>query len=172
MEGGGIFNEFSHPLVLRGEFIGNEAWSAGGAIANVASSPTVLASRFTGEPGTLDYLLVDCTEPFEDISGSGIVAPTASGSDDGGDVVSLGFTFKFFDVEHTEIGISSNGYLTFGSDLSDYTNDTIPDIEAPNDLIAPFWDDWYPAMNGIVEPLASICFWTSGSFATARNIPT
>jgi hypothetical protein len=139
--GGGIFNEFSHPLVLNGRFIGNETWNLGGGVASLSSSPTILACTFTGEPGSNDYRLVDCAEPFEDISATGTIAPTASTHDNDGDDVQIGFTFKFYGVEHTEIGISSNGYLTFGDDLSAH-NEPIPSGNEPNDLIAPYWDDW------------------------------
>lgn len=46
--------------------------------------------------------------------------------------------------------ISSNGYLTFGDDGSDYGNDPIPDDYEPNDFIAPFWDDLNPGSGGDV----------------------
>ena len=92
----------------------------------------------------------DCANPFEDISGSGIVAPNASNSDDDGDVVPIGFTFNFYGDDHTDIGVASNGYLTFGADLSDFTNDPIPDPLDPNDGIYPYWDDWSPNQAGTV----------------------
>ncbi|MEE9295661.1 MAG: carboxypeptidase-like regulatory domain-containing protein [Phycisphaerae bacterium] len=92
----------------------------------------------------------DCVNPFEDISGSGIVAPNASSTDDAGDIVPIGFTFNFYGDDHTDIGVASNGYLTFGADLSDFTNDSIPDPVDPNDGIYPYWDDWSPNQAGTV----------------------
>ena len=37
--------------------------------------------------------------------------------------------------------MSTNGYLTFGTDGTDYDNDPIPNANQPNALIAPYWDD-------------------------------
>ena len=62
--------------------------------------------------------------------------------------VELPFTFPFFEQEKTDVKISSNGYLSFGSEATDYTNDPIPDSEQPNDIIAPFWDDLNPSDGG------------------------
>jgi hypothetical protein len=93
----------------------------------------------------------ECENEFEDISESGTEAPNASSFDDGGDVVPIGFEFIFYGDSHTEIGISSNGYLTFGPDRSDFSNDSIPFYDDPNDLIAPYWDDWSPNQGGTVH---------------------
>jgi hypothetical protein len=92
-----------------------------------------------------------CKGTFEDISATGTLAPIASSQDDAGDAnIPLGFTFNFFGDDHSTIGIASNGYLTFGSDLADFTNNPIPDPQTPNDYIAPKWDDWAPNQAGDV----------------------
>ena len=93
----------------------------------------------------------DCANPFEDISGTGIEAHNASNSDDAGDIVPIGFTFNFYGDDHTNIGLTSNGYLTFGADLTDFSNDAIPDPNDPNDVIAPLWDDFAPNNGGTVH---------------------
>jgi hypothetical protein len=98
----------------------------------------------------LGYSAETCDNPFVDISGTGTLAPNASDSDDGGDVVPLGFSFNFYGTAHSEVGIASNGYLTFGTDLSDFTNDGCPDPIDPNDAIFPYWDDWSPNQQGDV----------------------
>jgi subtilisin family serine protease len=72
-------------------------------------------------------------------------------SDDSFAEVTLPFTFSFYGVEQTSIKISSNGYLTFGGDGTDLSNDPIPSSNDPNDLIAPFWDDLNPASGGTVH---------------------
>ncbi len=101
--------------------------------------------------GSTTYVAADCTNPFEDIAEFGTTAPNAGSSDDAGDVVPLGFTFNFFGADHTDVGISSNGYLTFGSDLSDFSEDAIPSGTDPNDLIAPLWNDYSPNNGGTVQ---------------------
>ncbi len=55
--------------------------------------------------------------------------------------VALPFGFPFYGKAQNSLKISSEGYLTFGSDGTDHTNDEIPNSQQPNDLIAPFWDE-------------------------------
>ncbi|MHC4776613.1 MAG: hypothetical protein ACYTBR_15290, partial [Planctomycetota bacterium] len=69
-----------------------------------------------------------CNSPFEDISGTGIPLDLP---DDGGEVVPIGFTFNLVGDDHTCIGVASNGYLTFGTDLSDLSDDSIPNTNDP-----------------------------------------
>ncbi|NEP58627.1 MAG: S8 family serine peptidase, partial [Symploca sp. SIO2G7] len=64
--------------------------------------------------------------------------------------VSLPFNFSFYGEDKNTVKISSNGYLTFGSDATDYTNDPIPSRNDPNDIIAPFWDDLNPSAGGSI----------------------
>ncbi|MCP3903222.1 MAG: hypothetical protein GY715_06250 [Planctomycetes bacterium] len=99
-----------------------------------------------------DYDLEACGATFASIAATGTLAPNASNSDDDGDLVDIGFSFPFFmsGTSHTQVSIASNGYLTFGSDDSDFTNDPIPSAIDPNDFIAPLWDDWSPITGGNV----------------------
>ncbi len=101
-----------------------------------------------GEPY---YPVESCANAFEDISAAGTVAPNASDQDDSGDVVPIGFTFNFFGQDHNTIMVRSNGYLTFGGGaIDDFTSVPPPSTTEPNDLIAPFWDDWSPNQAGTV----------------------
>ena len=70
-----------------------------------------------------------CSSAFLDITGTGNQLFL---SDDAGEVVPIGFSFNHFGDNHTDIAVCSNGYLTFGSDLSDFTNDPIPTGTDPN----------------------------------------
>jgi hypothetical protein len=82
-----------------------------------------------------------------DIAGTG--TNTGIHCDDScGVVVPIGFSFEFFGDSHRTVGISPNGYLTFGGDLSDWTNDCIPNINDPNDAMFVFWDDLYTDCDG------------------------
>ncbi|GMU83659.1 MAG: hypothetical protein AMXMBFR47_35290 [Planctomycetota bacterium] len=91
--------------------------------------------------GTASYVATTCNEPLEDISSTG----TDSGiqCDDCGVVVNLPFTFNFFGVGYTSVGIASNGYLNFGGGIiTDFSNDPIPSTFTPNNIVCPFWDDF------------------------------
>jgi len=100
--------------------------------------------------GGFSYSKEDCDNVFEDISGTGTKLENFSICDDCGELVPIGFEFKFYGDTHTEIGVSSNGYLTFATDLSSVLNKPIPNTYPPNDLIAPYWDDWNPMLGGTV----------------------
>jgi hypothetical protein len=109
--------------------------------------------RGAGGPDDFGYTWIDSDEPFgptyawREISEVG--TPLAL-SDDDFEVVALPFTFPFYGVYKASVRISSNGYLTFGDEADDYSNDPIPDAWPPNDLIAPYWDDLNPELGGIV----------------------
>ncbi|RMH79556.1 MAG: T9SS C-terminal target domain-containing protein, partial [Calditrichaeota bacterium] len=106
-----------------------------------------------GGPDNFGHRWIDSDEPngptFDWIDISGVGTPVSLGDDDFIEVP-LPFTFSFYGVDHTSIKISSNGYLTFGLDATDFSNDPIPDPIEPNDVIAPFWDDLNPAQGGDV----------------------
>lgn len=53
----------------------------------------------------------------------------------------LPFAFPFYGQIKHQARVSTNGYITFGEDGVDYSNDPIPSPFQPNDLIAIFWDD-------------------------------
>ncbi len=113
-------------------------------------------TRGLGGPDAFGYGWIDSNEPdgpvfdFIDIAGTGTPLNL---SDDDGEFVPLPFAFEFYGDDKTQVGISSNGYLTFDasdSTPSDFTNDAIPDDSAPNDLIAVYWDDFNPGLGGDV----------------------
>jgi len=88
----------------------------------------------------------DLTLSFVDISTTG----TDSGihSDNTGLVLPIGFVFDFYREPYNSVGVSSNGYLTFGTKLYESYNEWLPNDYTPNSLIAPFWDDLNPASTG------------------------
>jgi len=51
------------------------------------------------------------------------------------------FDFQFYGISVTNIRISTNGYITFGTNGTAFSNDLIPNVNLPNAIIAPFWDD-------------------------------
>lgn len=53
----------------------------------------------------------------------------------------LGFNFKFYENTYSQIFISTNGLLTFGSGNASFASQRMPRTVPPNNLIAPFWDD-------------------------------
>ena len=107
----------------------------------------MLGGQFQGGPCG-GYVASSCANAFQDISGTG--TDLALG-DDAGSVVPLGFDFDFFGVTQNSIAVCSNGYMTFGTTLTDFTETPIPDDSTPNDVIAPLWDDFSPNQGGDVR---------------------
>ncbi len=94
------------------------------------------------DPADPLYGFQSAAAPFEDISGTGVTIAAISQADDAGVVIPIGFPFTFYDQPFATIGVSTNGYLTFGTDLDDPSNDAIPnDQRSPDGFIAPLWDD-------------------------------
>ncbi len=72
-------------------------------------------------------------------------------ADDDSANINIGFDFSFYGTSYNSVNISSNGFLSFGdAGLTTYFNYIIPFADAPNALIAPFWDDLNPGSGGAV----------------------
>jgi hypothetical protein len=108
----------------------------------------------SGGPDAFGYTWIDSDEPggpvydWFDISTMG----TSPGSDDDGNYgpIDIGFSFLFYGNTHTTLQICTNGWLSFTSSSTEYTNEQIPNGADPNDLIAPFWDDLNPTDGGAI----------------------
>lgn len=94
-----------------------------------------------------DFAVSSCGSALEPIDATGTQLFLG---DDTGTVVPIDFTFDFYGTSHTDVAVCSNGYLTFGNVLTDFTNDPIPTDQTPNDFIAPLWDDLSPNQAGSV----------------------
>ena len=53
----------------------------------------------------------------------------------------IGFNFTFYGNIYSQFYVNSNGLVLFGSGSTDGTEDPIPTASAPNNFIAPLWDD-------------------------------
>jgi hypothetical protein len=102
-------------------------------------------NRSSGGPDGYGYRWVDSNDPngpeyvWNDISSSGALLDL-SGSNSFVNC-DLPFGFPFYGEIMTQVKVTSNGYLTFGSDGADRTNDPIPNAVLPNNAIYPFWDN-------------------------------
>jgi fibronectin type 3 domain-containing protein len=53
----------------------------------------------------------------------------------------LGFSFPFYDQYFSQVRLSENGWMSFTSTSSQYSNLGLPDTSMPENLVAPFFDD-------------------------------
>jgi len=86
---------------------------------------------------------------WQDISGTGTNTGIISDDQNVGPFP-LGFNFQFFGNTFNSIRVCSNGFLSFTSSSTAYTNAAIPTAAEPNNLIALFWDDLNPSSAGTV----------------------
>ena len=70
------------------------------------------------------------------------------GDDECSSALDLGFDFEFYGQIYSQIFVSSNGLVQLGGCSTRYTNDAIPNDNAPNGYLAPFWDDLAPIPSG------------------------
>jgi len=62
--------------------------------------------------------------------------------DDDHEIVTLPFTFKYYDVDYDVLTVNTNGWAAFGPDYINYfRNWSIPMPLGPDAMLAPFWDD-------------------------------
>jgi len=113
------------------------------------------ATRNNGGPDTFGYTWIDSDElngpdyNWIDISGSATEV-TFSHNDYASSPIPIGFSFNFYDQDHTEFRINPNGWIGFGDDWTDYHNYEIPRADAPKPAIFGFWDDLDPLQGGNV----------------------
>jgi hypothetical protein len=113
--------------------------------------PPMLLGR--GGPDAYGYIWIDSDEPggptyqWRDITGQGTQIPIIY-DDEAQGPFDIGFDFPFYGIIFSSFNVCSNGFVSFSSFNTPWTNTGLPDPGAPPDLLAPFWDDLYPPMGG------------------------
>jgi subtilisin family serine protease len=103
-----------------------------------------------GGPDATGYRWIDSDEPggpyFDWVDITGVGTPISmSGDDENTGPYPIGFDFEFYGSTFDEFRICTNGWISFTSTLTSYSNQPIPNSGAPENLIAPFWDDLNPS---------------------------
>jgi hypothetical protein len=138
---------FSVPILDDSTYEGNET------VILTLTNPTGGATL--GSPGTEVLTIIDNDQPpgivyytmnlnasYSYVDGNNQITSWQGNLNDGYFDLPLGdFDFYFYGTPVTNIRISTNGYITFGTEGTDYSNDSIPNENSPNAIIAPFWDD-------------------------------
>lgn len=111
-----------------------------------------ITNRGAGGPDNFGYKWKDSNEEggpvFQWFDISGVGTNSGLSGDDNSVNIELPFGFDFYGEIKTSIMASTNGYLTFGGNATEYSNDELVLPTPPNDVIAPFWDDLH-SQNGI-----------------------
>ena len=93
--------------------------------------------------------------------------------------VPIGFSFRYYWLDYTDLYVGSNGYLTFGKGYNIASGSsgmpTIPSPGAPSNIIAPYLADLtFTDSAGVLIPTAKVYYKTIGtdSFViTYENVP-
>ncbi len=100
----------------------------------------------SGGPDAFGYSWIDSDAVggpvfnWTDIGDTGTAAMT-TGDDSNLGPFPIGFTFKYYDQQFTTFRVCSNGFISFSSTVTTYSNTAIPSASAPLNMLAPFWDD-------------------------------
>jgi subtilisin family serine protease len=136
-----------------GLYTGTYTAAAAGALTVTA---TVTVGGFTDAESASGnaYLSYTCQDaPFSWVDVTGVSPLVGADGDDAFSTLNIGFSIPFFGQSYSTAYISSNGFLTLGSNAgaNAYLNAAIPTTAVPNGVIAPFWDDLYPGATGSVH---------------------
>ncbi len=106
-----------------------------------------------GGPDAFGYSWYDSNEEevsynWTEISLSG--TEVSLSDDDNVGPFELGFPFYFYGNEYNAIRISSNGFASFTSTSTSFSNQPIPSTDDPNAILAPFWTDLNPSNGGAI----------------------
>ncbi|MFZ5433710.1 MAG: carboxypeptidase regulatory-like domain-containing protein, partial [Calditrichota bacterium] len=90
------------------------------------------------ENGDLNGPTYSWFEISPNAGGAGTLSGVAG--DDAGATLTLPFTFRFYGVDYTSVWVCSNGFLSFSTTSTAYSNAALPSATI-GAAICPFWDD-------------------------------
>jgi len=104
----------------------------------------------SGGPDIYGYRWIDSDEPggptydWTDISTTGTAVFSGANDDRNVGPFPVGFDFPFYGNSFADFRVCSNGWLSFTSTSTSLSNQMLPNSGAPENLLAPFWDDLRP----------------------------
>ncbi len=124
------------------------------------SNFSIIINSFSGTtgPDQYGYYIYDDTDTLSgnapefnwfEIASIGTLVSEITNEDADTVTYSLPFTFKYYGIDYSSIGMCSNGFLEMG--YSTYRmgdNGSIPYQGGPKRMLAPFWDDLDPNLYG------------------------
>ncbi len=122
------------------------------------SRPAVSPITGAGGPDAFGYNWIDSDQAggpvynWVDISGTG--TPVNASDDSNSGPFDLGFDFSYYGNSYSSVNVCSNGWASFTSGSTSYSNQGIPDAADPNNLLAAFWDDLNPNSGGTIYYLS------------------
>jgi hypothetical protein len=110
-------------------------------------------AKDAGGPDTFGYRWTDSEDPlgpefdWVEIMTYGTAIPFMYDNQNFGPF-DIGFSFPFYGNEFTTFHVCTNGWISFTNTSTVYSPTTLPNANAPENMIAPFWDDLTFAVYG------------------------
>jgi len=132
----------------------NTTYVTGSVSGGATYNPDLNRIEWTGDvPVRRGYTWTDSDQPggpvYDWVDIAEIGTPiTDLGDDTNVGPFPIGFSFPFYGHNFTTFRLCTNGFLSFTSDSTAYSNAPLPSGAEPFNLIAPFWDDLTFSMGG------------------------
>jgi len=143
----GVIYDGERPYKDHGEAYKSQIISESAELEKDREDPRrgVPPAKGQGGPDAFGYRWIDSDEPggptYDWVEISGVGTQLTMGDDDNEGPFDIGFTFSFYGNDFDQLYICSNGWVSFTSTVTTYSNDPIPDPTGPQNLLALFWDD-------------------------------
>ncbi|MFN2371015.1 MAG: S8 family serine peptidase, partial [Candidatus Krumholzibacteriia bacterium] len=142
---GGADFEFDLSVNFHADVVVHEYVEVGKDEVDLNAGQPVLQG--SGGPDVYGYRWVDSDEPggpaynWTDIAATGTPVFTSNSDDRNSGPLPIGFDFPFYGNSFGTFNVCSNGWISFTSTLTSLGNQLLPNTGAPENLLAPFWDD-------------------------------
>ncbi len=117
-------------------------------------------TRGSGGPDAFGYTWIDSDETggpvYEWVEINGVGTAAGGGDDSNLGPFSMGFDFPYYGGTFDQVRVCTNGWLSFTSTSTAYSNQGIPNSSDPNNLVAGFWDDLNPDDGGTIYFYADV----------------
>ena len=132
-----------------------------------------------GGPDVFGHRWIDNNElggpafSWVEISGTGTPVPY-SGDDWNYGPVPIGFNFPYYNGSFSSFHVCSNGFISFTSFSAQYSNQMLPSLGAPENLLAAFWADLYTPPGTVFyqyDGFRLIVEWRNVSYLGNQGIP-
>ena len=101
----------------------------------------------TGGPDGFGYRWIDSDDPagpdfqWIDVSSTGTPVFSSPVDDSNMGPFPIGFAFSYYGNTYTDFRVCSNGFISFTSSSAQYSNQPLPNLFAPENMLAAFWSD-------------------------------
>jgi hypothetical protein len=128
-----------------------------------------LSMAVTIGPDSFGYVATnDYLSAWTDISGSPTrVTQFDAELDAISPTIPLGFTFRFYGRDYSDVRFTNKGAVIFGTGPVRYENSSLTSSELNHSLISPLWDDW---LTNVAGSGAKVFYQTLGNAGSRRFI--